>query len=62
MNSLRKKRLSVDEIEEIYGISRRRLVTYIKKGKLKGHKINGQAYQIDEDELKEFIKKNKQVS
>jgi len=49
------KTYSVDELEEMYGISRKTLLRYIKDKKLNGIKIPGKAWRIREDEFKKFM-------
>jgi len=50
------KSYTVDEIEEMYGISRQRLIKNIKEGKLKGTQMPGKAYRVDVKEIERFIK------
>lgn len=57
-----KKSYTVDEIEEIYGISRQILIKAIKNKKLKGIQIPGKAYRVDALEIERFINERKTKS
>ena len=53
------KSYTVDEIEEIYGISRQILIKAIKEKKLKGNQIPGKAYRIEAQEIERYLKEKK---
>ena len=48
------KLYNLQELKEILNVSERTLLTYLKRGKLKGQKIN-KRWQISERNLKSFI-------
>jgi predicted site-specific integrase-resolvase len=48
------KLYNLQELKEILNVSERTLLTYLKRGKLKGQKIN-KRWQISERNLKAFI-------
>ena len=53
------KSYTVDEIEEIYGISRQILIKAIKEKKLKGNQIPGKAYRIEVQEIERYLEEKK---
>lgn len=53
------KSYTVDEIEEIYGISRQILIKAIKEKKLKGNQIPGKAYRIEAQEIERYLEEKK---
>jgi len=51
--------LSVDQIEEIYGISRQVLIKAIKEKKLKGYQIPSKAYVVEKAEVERYASTKK---
>lgn len=48
---------TVDELQEMWGVTKRRLIKFILEGKLKGKRIDKRhAYRVTKKDAKEFLK------
>ncbi|MGM9880760.1 MAG: helix-turn-helix domain-containing protein [Bacilli bacterium] len=48
---------TVDELQEMWGVTKRRLIKYILEGKLKGKRIDKRhAYRVSKKDAEEFLK------
>ena len=48
---------TVDELQEMWGVTKRRLIKYILEGKLKGKRIDKKhAYRVNKKDAEEFLK------
>lgn len=48
---------TVDELQEMWGVTKRRLIKFILEGKLKGKRIDKRhAYRVTKKDAEEFLK------
>ena len=48
---------TVDELQEMWGVTKRRLIKFILEGKLKGKRIDKKhAYRVTKKDAEEFLK------
>ena len=52
---------SINDLISLLQVSRKTLIAYIQKGKLKAFKV-GNAYRVTDDSLKEYIRKSMVVT